>query len=220
MTRSFIFAACTAMMCTSALSADPVTTNYYSDPEFNWEGFYAGLQVGGAFGTGDVDIPAYVPPDFSVGTAGAMVGAHVGYNMLLNDNMFAGIELGANYSFVSGSDPTGPGTEDYIIDQDWEASLVGRLGMISGNTAFYGLLGPSVTSLTAQYDPVAVGPKSDTVWGVTAGAGAEMAFSDMITGGIEYRYSLYQQASFVHNGPSTVDYDSHAIMLRLNLHAN
>lgn len=197
-----------------APSADPVIID---EVAYDWSGFYIGGQVGYVFGNGVVDIPAYAQPTFDVGVNGPAGGLHVGVNTQF-DQFVIGVELAGNWIGANGRALSGVAAEEYVIDQNWDASLVARAGFAADRFLVYGLGGASITSLTTNYDPTGFADSTDTVWGWTLGAGFEYAFTDAVTAGVEYRYANYGLANFDHGGPSSVDFDSHTISARVSYH--
>jgi len=184
-------------------------------PIDSWSGFYVGLQAGGVWGSADVSIPAY-PSNFSVDPGGFAGGVYAGYNWLLSDDILVGVEVEANY--VSADDKAlsgGSGGEEYKVEQNWDAALVARIGYVIDDLYMpYLLGGVAWTELESSYIPDGGwGKKSDTVTGWTVGAGVEMKIDESFHARIQYRYTDYNTADFVHGGPSHVDYEDHRVMI-------
>lgn len=123
--------------------AEPIVDNYVSG--FSWEGPYAGLWVSGQ-------------TDSVFG-----LGADLGVNVLITDNIFAGVE--GNVAYLGEGD-TQP--------DSWQGQAHGKLGFTAGNFAFYGLAGAGYNENTEGYVPV--------------GVGAEVGLTDALSLKAEYQY--------------------------------
>jgi len=181
----------------------------------SWSGFYAGLQAGGVGGSADVSIPDY-SSTFSVDPSGFAGGLYAGYNWLLSSNFLLGVEIEANYISADDEGFSGGTTEEkYKVEQNWDAALVARIGYVIDDQYMpYLLGGVAWTELETSYIPDGGwGKKSDTVTGWTVGAGVEMKIDENLHVRIQYRYTDYQTADFVHWGPSHVDYKDHRVMI-------
>ncbi len=164
------------------------------DPGYDWSGPYVGLQGGWSWGDVDYDIPAYAPEPPDGDVDGLVLGGYAGYNMQAMYGMVWGVEIGGNWRDVDGSDPTVAVVgEEFVTDQEWDASAVIHVGLPMDNFMFYGLGGGTVTEITGQYDP-GFSDESDTVWGWTVGAGLEGAITETFHARLEYRYADYGKA--------------------------
>jgi len=222
MKRAIATSVLLALFATGASAADLIIDEAVAIPDsvFDWEGFYIGVHGGWLAGSGVVNIPAYPAQPITVGTTGFLLGAHGGYNWAVAPSFILGLEGDVNWTNANGSTISngGPPGELYQINQTWFASLRGRIGWTADNVLLYATAGLAATSLSTQYVPLAGGVQTAVVGGWTAGVGAELAFTEQVTGRIEYRYTDYNQASYVHLGPSTVDYVTHAVTAGLSLH--
>jgi opacity protein-like surface antigen len=99
----------------------PVVVDNYS--AVDWNGPYAGLFVSGQ--TGSI----------------YGLGANLGVNTLINNNLLAGVE----------------GSVQWLNDDTWQGQVNGKLGFAAENFAFYGLVGIGTNSDTAAYAPLGVG---------------------------------------------------------------
>src|SRR3978361_595065 len=106
-------------------------------PTLSWTGAYFGAQAGYVWGHGP-------SPDqgWTVDPAGFSLGAFAGYNYDLG-GVVIGAEVGANWLNSTGAVVTGgTGGETFKADQNWEASLVGRIGLpVAESLLVYGLAG-------------------------------------------------------------------------------
>ena len=82
---------------------------------------------------------------------GALIGLHSGYNIVTRGNVLFGIEgdwthLG-NKDTVIGNELVQVNGEDFLFDHrstlelEWQGTIRGRLGYVSGNTLFFGTAG-------------------------------------------------------------------------------
>jgi len=183
----------------------------------DWSGAYAGVQVGAVLGKGDVSIPEY-PSNFTLKPNGFAGGLFAGYNWLKEGNFLLGVEadingISADKSHLSGySDRRGK--ETYKLKEYWDASLRVRFGKVIDDKYLpYITTGVAWTKLGASYK---IGndvseTKKKTVAGFTIGTGIEMKLTNKVNARIQYRYSNYSKANFMHAGPSSVKYKSHMI---------
>jgi outer membrane immunogenic protein len=170
---------------------------------YNWSGLYVGVQAGyqrGRDRTTEFDTATGLPSGFvqRYDFNGAVGGLHVGYN-----HQFGRLVLGVEADFeLSSADGafTGPGLL-YSAEQNWQASLRGRLGFTPWDRVLvYGTAGVAFTEL--KYNWVATGggfPSPDasiSKTGWTLGAGGEFAISEHLTARIEYRHAEFGEPSF------------------------
>lgn len=123
----------------------PIIDNSVSG--FSWEGPYAGLWVSGQ-------------TDAVFG-----LGADLGVNVLITDNIFAGVE--GNLAWLNEGD---------TLPSSLQAQVNGKLGVSVGNLAFYGLAGVGYNDATFGYTPV--------------GIGAEVGLTDALSLKAEYQYQF------------------------------
>ena len=98
----------------------PVIDNYSNT---DWNGPYAGLFISGQ-------------TDSIYG-----LGADLGVNTLINNNLLAGVE----------------GSVQWLNNDSWQGQLNGKLGFAAENFAFYGLVGIGSNSDTEAYAPLGLG---------------------------------------------------------------
>lgn len=179
---------------------------------FSWTGFYAGLDIGERWSRASVNIPAYSPTaQHTQAGNGSVAGGFVGYNYQFN-KVVLGIEgdlsgVGGNSVALSGNG----GTEQYVISENWRASVRARAGIAFGRTLAYATGGAAWSRYSTNYAPQAGGVSTTTAGGWIAGAGLEHAFltgtgNSALFGRVEYLYADHGTSNFFHNGPSTVDY--------------
>lgn len=187
---------------------------YSPTPVTTWSGFYAGAQVGYAWGSDQtrIDVPGF-PFTFSGpdhDASGAVGGVHAGYNYqtglavfgVEGDLEFAGIEGNTR---LSGSG-TFPGYRiTSSLDLAFQGSIRGRLGFaMLDRMMIYGTAGLAFASMenayTATLPPgnifgapagTSTAKFDETRWGWTVGAGIEYAIMSNWTARFEYRYTNY-----------------------------
>ncbi|ADV46928.1 outer membrane protein [Nitratifractor salsuginis] len=216
--RRVIFSLTTAVALSSFAMAGGDIVPVAPAPADSWSGFYVGLQAGGIWGNADVNIPAY-PSNFSLDPDGFGGGVYAGYNWLLENDFLIGLEVAGN--FISADDEGlsgGMGGEKYKVEQNWDAAILLRIGKVIDDTWMpYVTGGVAWTELETSYIPDGGwGSKKDTVNGWTIGAGVEMKLTTNIHARIEYRYTDYDTAQFVHAGPSNVDYNDNRVMVGIS----
>jgi outer membrane immunogenic protein len=153
-------------------------------PTFSWTGGYVGIQVGSGWANVDRTTGTF---GNSYGADGFLGGVHTGYNHQFG-SLVLGIEGDIELSGLGGNDGGAGGTMD-SVDMDWMGSIRARAGFALGRALIYGTAGVAfadVDQVNRLGIPVSF---SDTYTGWTAGAGAEYAFTDSLTGRVEYRYT-------------------------------
>lgn len=135
----------------------------------NFDGLYAGANVGYGFGSSDVSTqalnrwstePATLRTGFeallspSLDPNGFTFGAQAGYNHGLGSNGLVGLEI--DYAFLNADDSVAPGptataigpTPTYApvnsVDADHLLALKAKLGITNGNWLFYATGGPAI----------------------------------------------------------------------------
>jgi outer membrane immunogenic protein len=189
----------------SASAADPIV-----DLPYDWSGLYIGAEIGGLWGEGDTSIPAY-PATFDLSTDGWGGGLYAGYNFQSGFWVF-GLEGDVNLLDVDGEHASGLVGEQYAIEQEWDASVRARAGYAIDNMLLYVTGGAAFSSIDTFYIPLAGGHDKNDLFGWTVGGGLEYGFTPNMTARVQYLYTDYGNESFFHNGPSTVDYDTHSVM--------
>jgi outer membrane immunogenic protein len=190
-----------------ALKAPPVVA-----PVWSWNGWYAGLNVGGSFGEAR-DSSTFGTPTAALGSSsahldGVIGGGQIGYNTITN-NWLIGLEadiqgsserssantLGAFVGGPGGIPPAPiPGTLTDSEKLDWFGTVRGRLGVLGApNWLFYGTgglaygdIGSNETFVTAAGTATASYNTLRAGW--TAGAGIEGVLGNNWTVKLEYLY--------------------------------
>ena len=207
-----------AVVSVSANAADlgarrrqPVAPVVAAMPSFTWTGLYAGVNVGGAFSSGNSIKPVGDAASLAFAGAGVFPGAVSNKR----SGFTGGLQLGANYQigqFVVGAETDwqalgfskksnvalASGTVGSFKEtSSWLGTTRIRLGITpvdrllvygTGGVA-YGNTGLSGGFLSpTQGNALWLGRNSDTKFGWALGAGAEYAFTNNITGKLEYLY--------------------------------
>jgi outer membrane immunogenic protein len=169
---------------------------------FSWTGVYVGGDFGGSFASTSVASATPGWASRSVHPAGVMGGAYAGYNYQVSPNFVLGLEgdFQGTSSSASFYDPAFDVTPR--VQQNWIASLNGRLGITYDRALFYAIGGAAwgQSSVTATPGillfPPSLPPVSRTanLTGWDVGAGVDYAFDPRWVGRLEYRY--YHFSSF------------------------
>lgn len=207
-------AAALVLASVPALAADlPAVTApspFVAAPVFSWTGFYGGVHAGAILEDGEASVVSTAglgapvlaggvfPREVGLDGSGFIGGAQVGYNWQTG-SIVLGAE--ADFSFVSSdtdflfSVPGGLGTITYSAEQDWLATVRGRIGFAAGRFMPYvtGGLAMGAVETRARLFEAATGAtlvvsSDDTRVGWTVGGGAEYAVTDALTLRAEYLY--------------------------------
>src|SRR6201996_6249006 len=151
-----------------------------------WTGFYAGLNVGGAFGSSRnaFNIAGFGLPSFNTPLQGVVGGGEAGYNWQTGPWVL-GLEANFEGSGLSGSRNApclpplcGALAASYAQRLSWFGTLRPRIGYALGNWLFYatggGVLGQVYTNATTAVGSlIATDNRSQTRDGWTLGGGVE-----------------------------------------------
>jgi len=212
----------------AASAADlPIRTPAYKAPmavaAYNWSGCYIGGNVGGAWGSSNVDIPLY-PDNFNIDTSSVAGGGHVGCNYMFPNRWVIGIEGDWSAMDLDGDRATTGSLvlgERFFVKWDWLATVRGRLGYAWDRTLVYVTGGGAWANLdAANYLPACVPGcgvnASSTYSGWTVGVGFEYAMTQNWILGLEYLHAEFDGKTFIFNGPTTVDHDVDLVRARLS----
>ena len=219
--KNIITAFAFALVASTAIAADavqetpqaPVTAE---TPLFSWTGFTAGVQGGYNWNNQGINFAGIiVTPEFDADFDGALLGGFVGYNYQFANNWVVGIEGDFEGNWGDGSLNNGT---SYGLD--WQGSVRGRAGYAFDRALLYGTAGWAVARLNA--DRGTAGEDNQTFDGYTVGAGVDYAFTDMIFGRVEYRYTNFGDKDFsfpnaLGGGGFNSDLDQHAVRIGLGV---
>ena len=166
-----------------------------------WTGFYAGLNVGGAFGSSRnaFSIAGFGLPTFNTSLEGAIGGGEAGYNWQTGPWVL-GLEANFEGSGLSGSRTApclpllcGALAASYKQSMSWFGTLRPRVGYALGNWLLYatggGALGQVGADATATVGSlVAADNRSQTRTGWTLGGGVEVELARGWSAKVEYLY--------------------------------
>lgn len=191
-------------------------------PVYSWSGVYMGIH--GGYGWGDSEISenplqilALIPPSFtsSHDVDGGLGGVHLGMNKQFG-NFVVGGEFRLSGAEISGSTTDCGGLTSLVgapaiisfncdTNVNWVAAMMAKAGYAQNRWLVYGTLGWAVAGV--DYSSAIVIPPAapiitlpsganDTADGFAYGAGAEYAFTDSVSFGVEYtRMELESEGS-------------------------
>jgi outer membrane immunogenic protein len=189
-------------------------------PVYNWGGIYIGANAGGSwFSQSNPSLTWSLGGTVtgqSVSDSGFAAGGQAGANFQSGQFVF-GIEGDADYlsnqgSVSAGADFTGPGaanTHTYTLD--FLSTVRGRIGFAWDRALIYGTGGLAMADYQIQRTQTVAGlapagtsqTVSDFRIGWAAGAGVEYAFTDMITGRVEYLVAGLESSNSTFNFAAT-----------------
>ena len=165
---------------------------------FSWTGFYVGAQVGYAWGNADHSVLAGTGTGSS-DPDGVVGGVFAGYNYDFHP-FVVGVEADVEASRAEGDffNPAGASLAG-STDLNWQGSLRARVGYSFDRALIYATAGAAYGNFDFQGGPIPAtqGEFSKDLWGWTAGAGVEYAFTDNIIARLEYRYTDFGSTSGV-----------------------
>jgi len=180
-----------------AQAADlPTAAPVAPPPSLSWSGPYVGVDLGYMWGSTSVNDTGVVT-ETGAPTDGIIGGVLAGYNWQIDDVWVAGIEADVSLANVHGTGVAAAAPPN-SYDLNWAANLRGRIGyLIIPDTLLYAAGGLALTDLrfTEGSSPT---PNNLGVTraGWTIGAGIEHAFSDQLTGRLEYLYADYGSVTY------------------------
>ena len=227
MKRTLFASAIAVAVVSPALAADlpsappPQAPAVYvpaAPPVYNWSGFYIGANAGGSWfsqsnSTFTDSVTGATSTGQSFNDSGFAAGGQIGANFQSGQFVF-GIEGDADYlsnkaSVTVAKDFSGLATSSntHTYTLDFLSTVRGRLGFAWDRALIYGTGGSGDGGLPdptrAERDWPCTAGNSQTVSdfriGWAAGAGVEYAFSDMITGRVEYLVAGLESVSNSYN---------------------
>ena len=179
------------------------------DPVHDWSGFYVGLQGGYGWGNDNNEVSGAIEEDLE----GFVGGAHLGWNSQVDSIVF-GLEADVEASFMDADLSAGVNTAD--LDMNVLGSLRARIGYAIDAVLIYATGGLAVADFDYEIsNGVATESFDDTPLGYTVGGGVEVAFTETLSGRLEYRYTDLGSESFTSAlfpvDTFDADYDFHAV---------
>jgi outer membrane immunogenic protein len=172
-------------------------------PVFSWTGLYVGLDGGYGFGTSDgasINALGQNVIGYSYNVTGPLAGGFVGANYQWG---FLVVGLEADWQWA---DLTGNSGALSVLNATISSkvksygSARGRVGYAMDHWLLYGTAGWAWGDWTTSYTRSDISPftNSATSHGAwTAGAGIEYAFTNYLTGRVEYRYTHLGSSSYI-----------------------
>lgn len=202
------FAAQAADLIVDVAPAEPVAA-----AGIDWSGFYAGGNLGYAWGTLSYDSPDAPQTNYEDEANGFSAGLQAGYNWQF-DQIVVGLQ--SDFAYLAGEG-------DDADKVQWLGSTTARLGVAVDNLLVYGKAGLAygLSDLSFVWGNVVTdGAQWHVGW--TAGAGVEYAIDDSVSVFAEYNYTDLGTQNYFANvgpvGPNGVDigYTSHAVKAGVN----
>jgi outer membrane immunogenic protein len=175
-----------------ACFSSPVLAQDSSDTEA-WDGFYAGVNAGGTWMSGDMT--GFTPfnsyqgfPITDANDSGAAGGAQVGYN-----HQMGTIGLGAEASFTINNlrketNSSTPGTL-FWRDTEFNASIGPRLTVATPDFAFYGKGGLAIGKFEVGHNQNGnLISNERTLYGYMLGVGADYMIGSNLSIGVQYEF--------------------------------
>jgi outer membrane immunogenic protein len=163
--------------------------NAYYPTSIDWTGFYAGVQLGGAFSSGSWTNPFNQQTDDP--TASSVIGGgQVGANWKW-DSLLFGVEADFTGTDLRGSATDGAGFT-HIVSSHWLSLVTGRLGYAADQYLFYVKGGAAFANeRNKAVNPAGLVADTGTTtqYGWTIGGGVEYAFTRNWSARIEYDYA-------------------------------
>ncbi len=224
----------------SGACADGLLSLKDAPPTFGWGGMYLGGTLGYGWGSSthywnncnknDTCAPGSTDGDHpatSNDPSGALLGVTLGYNMPISDRWIGGIEGDLSMADITGTDNLywGDGHRWYT-GIGGLFTLRGRAGYEFGSNLIYATAGVAavdseeynIGDQTGQNDQGA--SNTGWHWGYVVGFGVERAFSDRLSGKIEYLHvglSDTDGHGIKNNGHSVYKYENDLDVIRLGV---
>ncbi len=188
------------------------------EPQMNWSGFYAGIDLGGLSAKTPTTIPA-LPITADIEPSGFIAGGHLGYRWHTPGSRwvfgveadFWGVRAADDAEFVGFGNST-------RVDMKWGGSLRGVAGRAINSTLLYVTGGVAYANFDGCVLSLLGGcwqSYSDTRLGWTAGLGLAHAFRPNLIARLEYLYSDYGDQSYatpaVVGGVTNVEIRTHVL---------
>src|SRR5499426_4037905 len=152
-------------------------------PPYNWSGFYVGANVGGAWTSGNLNIPNN---SFYGGLTEFIGGVQAGYNFQIG-HLLLGVE--GEFDGATFSHPALPTPTLGSVSQHWISTAAGRVGLVEDRWLLYAKVGGGWAHSNAILNfPGVSWSGSNTSSGWLVGAGVEYGFKSHWTVRLEYDF--------------------------------
>jgi opacity protein-like surface antigen len=151
-------------------------------PPYNWSGFYAGVNFGGAWTSGSLNIP---DNSFYGGLTEFIGGVQAGYNFQFG-HLLLGVE--GDFDGATFGHPSLPTPTLGSVSQNWIATVAGRVGLVADRWLVYGKVGGGWVHSNAILNFPVGWSGSNTSSGWLVGAGLEYGFKSHWTVRLEYDF--------------------------------
>ena len=178
-------------------------------PAIGWTGFYIGINGGGIFSDQfDFKVDG-IKTSADVDNTW-LLGAHLGYNWQTGGNVVFGVE--GDWDFVGGDRDVKIGGLTASQDDNWLATIRGRLGYAMGPALLY------ATGGVAFLNSDDMAPFDDTVTGWVVGGGVDYKIRPNMSFGVEGLYYAFDDDA--NDGIDRLSYDRDfwAVRARLSYH--
>lgn len=184
---------------------------------FSWAGFYAGVNAGWGWSSGNgTATVGGVPQTYSGSGNGFIGGGQIGYN-LQSGNFVYGVET--DFQGAGGSGTVNGATFTGTAKTSYFGTIRGRLGYAFDRSLLYVTGGGLYGKGTLEGTDVGTGPfsSSATYWSWTVGGGYEAMLWDRWSAKVEYLYVGTPSNAPVPNGTGALDGKGHTNILRAGL---
>jgi outer membrane immunogenic protein len=170
-------------------------------PVVNWNGFYIGAHVGGAWGTIESQFTAAPFPIASAAVNGFLGGGQIGYNVQSGIFVF-GVEADASWTNLTGTTPC-----LFVLsckrEADFLGTATGRVGLTADRALIYVKGGAAWAHFEHETSAggALVATADKTVWGWTVGTGVEYAITGNWSAKLEYNFMDFGKNTLAFSAP-------------------
>lgn len=200
----------------SALASDlptkaPIKKAPIAAPAYNWSGLYIGVNFGGGWTGGSLNIPGN---NLYGGLTEFIGGIQAGYNFQVGHLLF-GVE--GDFDGASFNHPTLPFPTLGSVDQKWISTVAGRVGFVDDRWLVFAKLGGGWVQSDATVNiPGSSWNGSNTNSGWLAGIGIEYGFKSHWTVKLEYDYLALSNWASVTVPVVTLNHDLQMVKAGIN----